>query len=433
MALRRTVVLGLDGVPCRTLRRLAAEGDLPHLAALFGKGSLRAMRSVLPTVSNCAWASFMTGLDPGGHNVYGFIDRKPETWDLFIPTSRHRTGEAIWERLSRLGSRVCVINVPGTYPPKALNGVLVSCFMTPSVDKACADPAVVAELKQLGYRIDVDGWQGRRDKEALLADVHAVIDARERAFLHFLRKERWDFFMGHVMSVDRLQHFAWDVFDAGDPAWEPKVREVYRRVDRLVGAVADEAGEDCELVLLSDHGFCTVKREVQVNRFLEEQGWLVLKPPGAFASPLHRVDPYRTKAYSLIPGRIYLNLKGRESGGIVEPGAEAETLKRDIAARLLDLRDPDTGNRVLEAVLGRDEAFHGEAVHRAPDLIASPADGYDLKGTIACDSRWQRSPLTGMHSCGDAFLYVRGADAPAGSELSILDAHEVVLRRIGLV
>lgn len=430
--LRRIAILALDGLPCSLVERLTADGTMPHLAALLREGSLRPLRSVLPTVSNCAWASFMTGLDPGGHNVYGFLDRKPESWDLYVPTSRHRTGEAIWERLSRLGRRVCVLNVPGTYPPREVNGVLVSCFLTPSVEKASADPAVVAELKTLGYRIDVDGWQGRRDRSALLDDVHAVLDARSRALFHFLRKERWDFFLCHVMSLDRMHHFLWDAFESGEEPWRERVLDVYRKLDRLVGQVVEETASDCELMLLSDHGFSAIRREVQVNRWLLEQGYLALRPPGDHRSPLHRVDPAGTRAYSLIPGRIYLNLRGRESGGLVTPGEEADRLCREIAAKLLDLRDPDTGAPVVEAVLGRDEAFHGEAAHRAPDLVAKPHDGYDLKGTIAAESLWQTSALRGMHSFGDALLYVRGDDAPAGSELSIVQAHDLVLGRIGL-
>jgi predicted AlkP superfamily phosphohydrolase/phosphomutase len=325
-----------------------------------------------------------------------------------------------------------VINVPGTYPPREVNGVLVSCFMTPSVDKASADPAVVEELKALGYRIDVNGWEGRRDREALLRDVHEVLDARVRTLFHFLRKERWDFFLCHVMSLDRMHHFIWEDQERGDPVWRSRFLEVYRKLDRAIGEVAAEVGDDAELLLLSDHGFCSIRRELQVNRFLEEQGFLVLRPETGQRSPLHRVDPARTRAYSLIPGRIYLNLKGRESGGVVEPGEEAERVLRSVAERLLDLRDPEDGARVVDAVLGRDQVYRGAAAHRAPDLVVRPSPGYDLKGTVAAESLWQRSALRGMHAFDDAFLYVRGDDAPATPDLSIADAHEVVLERLGL-
>ena len=389
------------------------------------------MRSVYPTVSNCAWTSFMTGVDPGGHNVYGFVDRRPESWEIFIPTARNRTGEAIWERLSRLGKRVCVINVPGTYPPVAVNGVLVTDFMTPSVEKLSLDPKVVEVLRHLQYRIDVDGWQGRTDASALVRDVRDVLEARFRAAFHFLRMEKWDFFMLHVMELDRLQHFLWEPQEKGDPTWRPAFLDVYRRLDEHLGALLDEIGADCELVLLSDHGFCSIKHEVQVNRWLEEQEYLVLKPqrdPKAF---LRNVDAARTRAYSLIPGRVFLNLQGREAGGIVPPGEAYERLRGEIAGKLLDLRDPDDGGRVIETVFKREEIYRGQAFHRAADLIAHPVNGYDLKGTVAADRVWQHSALTGMHTFGDAFLFVRGQAAPARWDLSIVEAHDIVLDLMG--
>src|SRR5688572_29790562 len=99
MATRRLVVLGLDGVPYGYVRSLIDAGVMPHFAKLVEAGAIRPMASVYPTVSNCAWTSFMTGLGPGGHNIYGFVDRKRESWEIDIPSARNRTGEAIWERL----------------------------------------------------------------------------------------------------------------------------------------------------------------------------------------------------------------------------------------------------------------------------------------------------------------------------------------------
>ncbi len=432
MALRRIAILALDGTPYSLLRRLADDGVMPNVAKMLPTSAFRPMRSVHPTVSNCAWTSFMTGRDPGGHNVYGFVDRRPESWEIFIPTARNRTGEAIWERLSRLGRRVCVINVPGTYPPVPVNGVLVTDFMTPSLEKLSLDPDVVEVLKSLRYRIDVDGWQGRTDADALVRDVHDVLDARLRAAFHFLRQERWDFFMTHVMSLDRLQHFLWARQEDGEPTWRDAFLDVYRRVDAAIGRLADEVGSDAELVLLSDHGFCSIKQEVQVNRWLEEQGYLVLtaqRDPKAF---LRNVDVARTRAYSLIPGRIFVNLRGRESGGIVEPGEPYEALRREIAEKLLDLRDPSDGARVVDTVFRREQIYRGEVFHRAPDLVAHPVNGYDLKGTIVAERLWQRTALTGMHTYEDAFLLVRGQAAPAREDLSIVDAHDVVLGLMGL-
>jgi predicted AlkP superfamily phosphohydrolase/phosphomutase len=431
MAHRRIVVLAIDGTPHSLLVRLIADGVMPNLAKLVPAGSLRRIRSVFPTVSNCAWTSFMTGKDPGGHHVYGFVDRVPESWEIFLPTARDRAGEAIWERLSRQGRRVCVINVPGTYPPVPVNGVMVTDFMTPSVEKLSLDPHVVDVLKSLRYRIDVDGWQGRKDPDALVRDVHDVIDARFRVAFHFLRQEPWDFFMTHVMAVDRLQHFLWEQQEKGEAKWRAAFLDVYRKVDANIGLVLDEIRDDAEFVVLSDHGFCAIKREVQVNRWLEEQGWLVLKPERDPKAYLRNVDAARTRAYSLIPGRIFVNLKGREPGGTVEPGADYERLRREIAERLLDLVDPADGARVIDFVMKREDAYRGGALGGAADLVAHPVNGYDLKGTVVADRIWQRTALTGMHTYDDAFLLVRGQQAPPAEDLSIVDAHDVVTSLMG--
>jgi len=421
----------MDGTPHSFLVRAMAEGVMPHLAALARKGSFRRIRSVYPTVSSCAWASFMTGLDPGGHAIFGFIDRRPETWDLFIPTGRHMLAETLWEKLSRLGKRVVVINVPGTYPPRPVNGVMIGCFLCTDLEKVSNDPKVVAYLKSIGYRIDVDAWEARRDPGSLLPEVEALLDKRAEAALHFMRSEPWDFFMVHFMSLDRMQHFLWRQAEGKDPLWSSRFLDVYRRADAHIGALIDEVGDTAEVVLLSDHGFCSIRKEVQVNRWLEEQGYLVLRDRPDPKAGLRNVDPALTRAYSLIPGRVFLNLRGREGGGIVEPGEPAERLRREIAERLLDWRDED-GTRIVQAVLDREAIYHGPHAHRAADLVAHPTDGYDLKGKILADGVFGLSPLTGMHTYGDAFLLMRDSEAPEGEDLAITDVYGLLCRLLGV-
>ena len=429
---RRVLVVAMDGTPHSFLEKAMAAGVMPRLARAAAGGSFRRIRSVYPTVSSCAWASFMTGLDPGGHGIFGFVDRRPETWDTYIPTGRHIAAETLWEKLSRLGKRVVVINVPGTYPPRPVNGVLIGCFLCTDIGKISLDPAVVAYLKSIGYRIDVDAWEARRSLDGLLPEVREVMDRRAQAALHFMGTEEWDFFMVHFMSMDRMQHFLWRQAEGGDAALREGVLDVYRRLDAHFGSLVDAAGPGVELVVLSDHGFAPIKREVQVNRWLEEQGYLVLRDRPDPNAGLRNVDPARTRAYSLIPGRVFLNLKGREGGGVVEPGPQAERLRREIADRLLDWRDPADGARIVQAVLDREAIYSGPEAHRAADLLAHPADGYDLKGRIVAESVFGSSPLTGMHTYGDAFLLLAGTGAPAGEDLSIADVHGILCLILGV-
>ncbi len=429
---RRLLAVAMDGTPHSFLVRAMADGVMPHLARLAARGHFRRIRSVYPTVSSCAWASFMTGMDPGGHAIYGFIDRRPETWSLYIPTGRHVAAETLWERLSRLGKRVVVLNVPGTYPPRPVNGVLVGCFLCTDLAKISLDPAVVAYLRSIDYRIDVDAWGARRDLEGLLPEVRHIVDRRAQAALHFMDSTPWDFAMVHFMSMDRLQHFAWRQYADGDAVFHPGLLDLYRRVDGHIGALVAAAGPDAEVAFLSDHGFCSIKREVQVNRWLEEQGYLVLREKPDPKAGLGNVDPTRTRAYSLIPGRIFLNLRGREGGGIVEPGEDYERLRREISERLMDWRDPADGSPIIGAVMGRETVYSGAHLDRAADLIAHPRDGYDLKGRILGDAVFENGVLTGMHTYDDAFLLLGDTAAPPGDTLGIADVHGIFCSILGV-
>ena len=102
---RRVLVVGLDGVPFTLLKRLSEEGELPNWTKLMESGSMRRMNSVHPCVSSVAWATYMTGKNPGKHNIYGFVDRNPGSMDVFIPMSRDMDGKTLWEILSQAGKR----------------------------------------------------------------------------------------------------------------------------------------------------------------------------------------------------------------------------------------------------------------------------------------------------------------------------------------
>ncbi len=423
----RMVVIGLDGTPFSLLRRLLKDGELPHLAALLSEGSMSPMTSTIPTVSSVAWASFMTGNNPARHNIYGFTDRRPGTYDVFIPSSRDLVGPTLWDVLGRLGKRVVVMNVPSTYPPTAVNGILVSGFLTPSVDRSCVDPAVVRTLKAMGYRIDVDPALARESLPRLMAEIRETLLRRAEAMFHFLRTAPWDFFMTHFMETDRLHHFFWEHMEQGHPEYAPAFLDIYREVDRIVGRLVADLPGGTGLVLLSDHGFCTVKREVYVNRWLEEQGLLAFTP-GA-GSGLGAIDP-ASRAFSLTPGRIYVNLRGREPKGSVAPG-DYERVRDDLVASLTGLRDPDSGARVIDRVLRREEIFHGPGAGAAPDLVAVPVDGYDLKGDLGRTALTGKGVLVGMHTLEDAFVAIPGA-AIEKPDPHIVDVMPTILHLMGL-
>src|SRR5437588_11817492 len=158
----RLFILGLDGSPLPLLRRLMAAGDLPNLARLFETGAAVEMNSSLPDVSAVAWTSINTGKNPAKHGIYGFVDRKPGTNAMEIMTSRHVQAKTIWEIASDAGRRSVAINVPLSFPPQRINGVVVSDFLATSLPKAVYPTTLVPVRENIGYRIDTDPAAARQ-------------------------------------------------------------------------------------------------------------------------------------------------------------------------------------------------------------------------------------------------------------------------------
>ena len=161
---------------------------------------------------------------------------------------------------------------------------------------------------------------------------------------------------------------------------------------------------------------CGIKKEVDINAYLCEQGFLEFRDG---AKEFADILPH-SKAYSLIPGRIFINLRGRELRGSVER-EDYEGLREEIAESLLELKDPDTGDRVIQRVYKREELYAGPYFDRAADLIAHPHRGYDLKAKIGGNSLFGRSHRVGMHTYDDASLFVKGHDLRVDRAISILD------------
>ena len=423
----RVAVIGMDGTPHSLLRRLLDQGVMPNLARMVEDGALHRMRSVYPTVSSVAWSSFMTGSNPGRHNIFGFVDRKPGSYDLCFPNARDLRARTLWDHLEEHGKRQVVINVPVTYPTRSVTGVMVGCFLCTDIEKISTDPAVVRFLKERGYRIDSDTRLAHRDKSAFLRDLHETLERREEALFHYLRSEPWDYFQCHIMETDRLQHFLWEEMEQESMPFVEEFLSIYRRVDAILGRMREILPAEVPLLALSDHGFCGIRQEVFLNRYLADRGFLKMRDGSS--ELLSDLDAAGSRAYSLIPGRIYVNLEGREPGGIVKPGVDYDEVRADLSRALLELRDPE-GNAVIEKVLRREEIYSGDSASDAPDLLAVPRDGYDLKGRFRAPELFARSPLNGMHTYGDAMLFT---DRPLGrAPESIIDIMPTILDLMGL-
>jgi predicted AlkP superfamily phosphohydrolase/phosphomutase len=425
---RRVVFIGLDGTPYTFMQRLIREGRAPHAARLAHQGSLLRMDSIWPWVSSVAWSTMMTGVNPAKHNIFGFIDRDPATYRQFIPKADNMKAKTLWEVLSDAGKRVIVVNVPVTFPARPVNGILVGDFLSPKLDERSVYPAAfIPTLKSLGYIVDADPWKMRQSKDQALQEVNAALDARIRTLFHLFDREEWDYLHVHIMETDRLHHFLWQQMDEKDPVYAPAFYDFYRRIDQMLGQLASKLDDRTTLVWMADHGFCTIKKEVYVNRWLMDNGWLKLRnvPPDR-QKGLDEVDP-GSIAYSLDPGRVFIRVRGREKEGCVSPGTEYQSIREEIASAALALRDPDCGEPIFQAAFKREEIYHGPYLEQAADLILAPYDGYDPKGPLYKETlTYKGDELVGMHTYDDAMLYV-GGHTISPARFSVLNVMPTIL------
>lgn len=207
---------------------------------------------------------------------------------------------------------------------------------------------------------------------------------REEMFFDCLDKVKRGLCVCVFDGTDRVQHTFWRDIDEQHPVHEEQNKErnaiegLYERMDTLVGKTIEQCnGEDTVLMVISDHGFNTFRYGVDLNRWLQEKGYLKLKEAGLNKKHLTGVDWSHTRAYAVGLAGIFLNLKGRESQGIVQQGREAEKLRQEIAAELIQLTDPQRDSQtVVKNVYNALKVYKGPYKGEAPDLIVGYNKGY---------------------------------------------------------
>jgi len=421
----RVAFVGIDGVPFD----LVADNPevFPNLTALADAGAAGAIDSIVPPESSACWPSLTTGVNPGETGVYGFQDREIGSYDTYVPMGRDVQADRLWDRVAADGRDATVLNVPVTFPPQRNVQRMVSGFLSPDVDRAAHPDELRSYLESIGYRIDVDAKLGHDDdKAAFVEDAHETLDRRREAFEHYVGADGWDLFFGVFMTTDRVNHFLFHDYERGGDDRDAFL-DFYREVDAAIGSIRDALPDDVTLVIASDHGFTGLDHEVNCNEWLRERGWL------SYADDDHEelgdiADD--TRAYSLIPGRFYLNLEGREPRGSV-PESDYESTRAELKGMLESLEGPD-GRPVADRVVEGETVFDGDHDAIAPDLVVLPTDGFDLKsGFKGKDAVFTTGPRNGMHTFRNASLFVDDPDADvAGADLfdvapTLLDLLEV--------
>lgn len=371
------MVLGLDCAdPRQSFDRLAAA--CPHLHALRARAVHGALRSTIPPITVPAWATMASGASPGALGLYGFRNRVPGRYELRVASAADVRAPRVWDVLSGVGRRSVLLAVPPTYPPPSTPGVTaVSCFLTPTADSAWAAPAALRpELERLvgEYQMDVHGFRGA-DRARILRDLYRMVDQHFTMAEHLLARDAdWDLFWMVEMGLDRFHHAFWSTWNEDHPRHDPadplagEAARFYGFVDERLGRLLARAGDETAVLVVSDHGARTLLGGVCVNELLRQEGLLVLRRAPAAPTRLDDADVDWDRTVAWAEGgyyaRVFLNVRGREPRGIVEPAAAARVID-ELATRFCGLAGPD-GAPMRTHVVRPADVY--------PELRGAPAD-----------------------------------------------------------
>ena len=550
---KRVVILGFDGMDPELADRYMKEGKLPNLAGLREQGTFRNLATTIPPISPVAWSSFLTGVNPGKHNIYDFLTpdrgrylpelssarirgpkRSLKLGKYVIPLGRTqikalRKGVPFWHYLGEAGVFCSVIRVPITFPPEKFPGVLLSGMCVPDIQgtqgtfsfhttkitkrESATNRVVVPFGKRNGFyesyipgppdslrpdakeelraafrvktepakhRIEIqldkqritlprgeysdwvevefqaglgakvkgicrfflntiepelelyatpvnihpmrpalpishpltysiylaklnglyatlglaeDTWalnDDYLDDSAFLEQCYLNHGEREKMFFDALKKTSQGVCACVFDITDRVQHMFWRYFSDGDgsakarnPAGPRVIEELYARMDDLIGRTMKQLEEDALLLVVSDHGFKAFQHGVNLNTWLHQNGYLVLRDGAPAADWLENVDWNRTRAYALGMNGIYINQKGRESRGIVDAGADAAELRSELCEKLQGLVDPATGRVAISKAFDSRKAYTGPYRENAPDVVVGFGRDYRVSWNSA--------------------------------------------------
>jgi predicted AlkP superfamily phosphohydrolase/phosphomutase len=432
----KLVVIGWDAATWDLLTPWLEAGDLPNLAGLMERGSYGALRSTALPLSPAAWSTIITGQNPAKHGVFDWFQRKPGSYGVEYVHSGQILSKPIWKYFNEGGKSIGVFNLPMIYPAVPIEGFMVAGMAAPSAQV----PGLTYPDDLLGIIEDKVGpyFVAEREvykygrEEPYLQNMLTWLDYQKKVVLFLIERQPCDSYLLVFMQSDHAQHKFWRYLDPKFPGYnsgydmryQDAIKVVYQRLDKILGELVNILGDRSTYVLLSDHGAGPNYGVMYINRWLLEEGFLVLRRSlptfmksllaksnaisriynlvariglGTLAQLVSKptrnkilnsfisfddIDWKRTKAYARGSfGQIFVNLNGREPQGIVAPGENYQQLVNEIMDKLGSLRHPETGDALISDIHPKEELYHGPYLDRAADVMFSIRD-YQYQSSV---------------------------------------------------
>ncbi|MPZ19319.1 MAG: phosphodiesterase [Luteitalea sp.] len=468
----QVLIIGLDGATFSVLDPLMQSGVMPRLRDFVASGVRAELKSVVPALTPPAWTSLMTGRAPGRHGIFDFFRRdSPTSQHIRFQTSADIGCDTLWTLADRAGLRSTVLNFPMTFPVPRIDGYVVAGGWMPwrQLRLGCHPAGLYDRLAAL------PGFNPRELAMDMTHEEKALEGCRQEEYrdwidLHIRRERRWAEVAAHLMrndatelvavlfdGVDKLQHLCWRFIDptlatGATSEWDRNIRDrcldYFREVDAIIAELLFLAGEEANIVVVSDHGFGSQIRTFFVNAWLQQRGclaWADDRAPrvdgtqllgmGRLAKHVYELDWLRTKAYAPMPSGngIHIVRADRDHPGGV-PEDDYEAFRERLIEGLLALEDPSSGEQVVARVWKREDVFDGPYLGLAPDLTLELTDGGLVSILGSEDVVRPRPQPTGTHRPNGVFAargprFRQGACVP---QLSILNIAPLVLYGLGL-
>lgn len=480
---RKVLIIGLDGGSWDLLNPLIEDDWMPNLKRFVEAGRAGTLCSVKPPITPAAWSSFLTGVNPGKHGIFGFAEIDRRSLEIRIVNGASLPVRNLWELAGDHGKRVVSLNVPMTYPPGSVNGIIVSGLLAPDYSSPFTYPdGFKRELEgRLGYqwivRKSMQFIDPREDLKGYLNQMVEMMRNRAGIASHVLANHEWDLFMIHFQSVDLLQHRLWHYLDRAHPLFDEDkcafiAANFYRVLDEEIGRL-QEAAEEKEptnllTITVSDHGFQAYGKRVNLTCWLREEGFLKVRRAGELSEavvktivPLaKRLGMHKMKR--LRKGRVgemRTELAGRYRQSQLDPASTAfaaigglwgniflsEAIsvadRERLIQRLQMMVDPTNDQKIVRRIYRREELYHGDQLEKLPDLILEPVDGYTFSAPGDYGSSWfvreidpSNNSKVGTHHL-DGIVVFEGSYVQAGSqwlEAELLDVTPTLLYYLGL-
>lgn len=407
----RVIVIGLDGAGFELIQPWLDKGKLPNLKSLINRGCFANLESCLPPTTSPSWKCYSTGKNPGKLGIFWWENVDLQNKRVIFGIPRVNESKEIWDFVGENGGKVGIINMPLTYPPKKVNGFLVSGQFGGEENFTYPEELKHKLRRDFNYKLTPGLLPFIQKKsEDVVREILEVINSRFAVARDMLNKHDLDFLHVTIFYINTLQHNFWN---------NKFTEEGWKLIDSNIGLLLEGLEDRYNIFIISDHGSNKIDQVFYINNWLAKEGYLKLSSSikvssllyalrinkhslGRIAHKLHiqgltRLIPNRikgflaseagtidhsqktykviwdkTKAIASGQGPVYVNLHGKQK----------ETVREELLKKLGNLRNPKTGKKIARRVYRREEIYSGKYLPEAPDLIIDQDKGTHIRGGI---------------------------------------------------